>query len=82
MCVCVCVCVCFIRFPSSDSGDTTGANGKSARALYDYQAEDENELTFDPDDIITDIEVIDDGWWVGSFNGARGMFPSNYVELV
>nr|KAG5706854.1 hypothetical protein BaRGS_004189 [Batillaria attramentaria] len=29
----------------------------TAVALYDYQAADEDELTFDPDDIITDIEM-------------------------
>ena len=41
----------------------------------------EDEITFDPGDIITDIEEIDDGWWMGSCHGARGLFPANYVEL-
>jgi hypothetical protein len=60
-----------------------GAGGVSARALYDYQAAEDNEITFDPDDIISNIEMIDEGWWIGDApDGQRGMFPSNYVELI
>ena len=25
---------------------------------------------------------IDEGWWMGDFNGQRGLFPSNYVEPI
>ena len=42
----------------------------------------EDEITFDPDDIIENIEKIDEGWWVGEVNGQRGLFPANYVELI
>uniref|UniRef100_A0A914MNU6 Drebrin-like protein n=1 Tax=Meloidogyne incognita TaxID=6306 RepID=A0A914MNU6_MELIC len=54
-----------------------------AKALWDYQAEDNTELTFNPDDIISDIQMVHDGWWYGrSPNGACGLFPSNYVQLL
>ncbi|XP_043107089.1 drebrin-like a isoform X2 [Puntigrus tetrazona] len=54
-----------------------------ARALYDYQASDDTEITFDPEDIITGIEMIDEGWWRGyGPDGHYGMFPANYVELL
>uniref|UniRef100_A0A672P6D0 Drebrin-like protein B n=1 Tax=Sinocyclocheilus grahami TaxID=75366 RepID=A0A672P6D0_SINGR len=44
---------------------------------------DDTEITFDPDDIITGIEMIDEGWWRGySPDGHYGMFPANYVELL
>uniref|UniRef100_A0A669F0R1 Drebrin-like a n=1 Tax=Oreochromis niloticus TaxID=8128 RepID=A0A669F0R1_ORENI len=57
--------------------------GICARALYDYQAADDTEITFDPDDIITQIEMLDEGWWRGyGPNGEYGMFPANYVELI
>ncbi|XP_043940331.1 drebrin-like protein isoform X2 [Protopterus annectens] len=57
--------------------------GLCARALYDYEAADDTEITFDPDDIITNIEKIDEGWWRGyAPDGGFGMFPANYVELV
>ncbi|XP_030057628.1 drebrin-like protein isoform X1 [Microcaecilia unicolor] len=57
--------------------------GLCARALYDYQAADDTEISFDPDNIITGIEMIDEGWWRGyGPDGHFGMFPANYVELI
>ncbi|XP_008333793.1 drebrin-like b isoform X2 [Cynoglossus semilaevis] len=57
--------------------------GICARALYDYQAADDTEISFDPDEIITGIEMIDEGWWRGyGTDGHFGMFPANYVELI
>ncbi|KAM4850680.1 src substrate cortactin isoform X2 [Urocitellus parryii] len=55
--------------------------GLTATALYDYQAAGDDEISFDPDDIITNIEMIDDGWWRGVCKGRYGLFPANYVEL-
>ncbi|PKU28634.1 src substrate protein p85 [Limosa lapponica baueri] len=46
-----------------------------------YQAAGDDEISFDPDDIITNIEMIDDGWWRGVCKGRYGLFPANYVEL-
>ena len=44
---------------------------------------DETEISFDPDDIITNIEQIDDGWWRGvAPDGSVGLFPANYVEII
>ncbi|PRD28470.1 UNVERIFIED_CONTAM: Cttn [Trichonephila clavipes] len=57
-------------------------SGMSAVALYDYQAADSDEISFDPDDIITNIEMIDEGWWRGECRGQIGLFPSNYVQLL
>ncbi|XP_071338602.1 drebrin-like b isoform X6 [Trachinotus anak] len=63
--------------------EETPDRGICARALYDYQAADDTEISFDPDDIITGIEMIDEGWWRGySPDGHFGMFPANYVELI
>ncbi|MGH0159220.1 UNVERIFIED_CONTAM: hypothetical protein FKN15_037084 [Acipenser sinensis] len=55
--------------------------GLTAVALYDYQAAGDDEISFDPDDIITNIEMIDEGWWRGVCKTAYGLFPANYVEL-
>ncbi|XP_064213899.1 src substrate cortactin [Tribolium castaneum] len=54
--------------------------GISAVALYDYQAAADDEISFDPDDIITHIEKIDEGWWRGLCKGKYGLFPANYVQ--
>ncbi|XP_048202697.1 hematopoietic lineage cell-specific protein isoform X1 [Perognathus longimembris pacificus] len=74
-------------FPSAQagsSGSPAGArdSGTSAVALYDYQGEGSDELSFDPDDIITDIEMVDEGWWRGRCGGHFGLFPANYVKLL
>uniref|UniRef100_A0A8C0Q945 Cortactin n=1 Tax=Canis lupus familiaris TaxID=9615 RepID=A0A8C0Q945_CANLF len=49
--------------------------GITAVALYDYQAAGDDEISFDPDDIITNIEMIDDGWWRGLCKGSLHVFP-------
>lgn len=58
--------------------------GYRARALYDYQAADDTEISFDPGDVITNIEKVDEGWWQGlAPDGITyGLFPANYVELI
>ncbi|CBY32111.1 unnamed protein product [Oikopleura dioica] len=55
--------------------------GICAVALWDYQAEEEDEISFDPGETITQIEMIDEGWWKGTCRGHSGIFPANYVEL-
>ncbi|KAK1785182.1 hypothetical protein P4O66_018595, partial [Electrophorus voltai] len=64
--------------PSYEYGEDLGV---TAVALYDYQAAGDDEISFDPDDIITNIEMIDEGWWRGVCRGAYGLFPANYVEV-
>ncbi|XP_035902769.1 hematopoietic lineage cell-specific protein isoform X2 [Anopheles stephensi] len=56
--------------------------GIQAIALYDYQAAADDEISFDPDDKITHIEMIDEGWWRGWCNNKYGLFPANYVQLL
>ncbi|KAF7647044.1 hypothetical protein LDENG_00178470, partial [Lucifuga dentata] len=70
--------------PTTEDQDLeAGGQGICARALYDYQAADDSEITFDPDDIITRIDTVDEGWWRGCGpDGHYGMFPANYVELL
>lgn len=57
--------------------------GIVAYALYDYQAAADDEISFDPGDTITHIEMIDEGWWKGFHQAtvSYGLFPANYVQL-
>ncbi|XP_077449609.1 src substrate protein p85-like isoform X2 [Stigmatopora argus] len=64
---------------TDDYEDLSG--GVQALAVYDYQGEDVDEISFNPDDIITNIEMIDEGWWKGCCHGRTGLFPANYVQL-
>lgn len=56
--------------------------GQKARAIYDYQGEADDEISFYPDDIITNVEMIDEGWWKGQCHGRIGLFPAAYVEML
>lgn len=48
-----------------------------------YSTEDDTELSFEPGDIISDVETIDKAWWRGSSkDGRQGLFPANYVETI
>lgn len=55
----------------------------SAVAEYDYKKDEDNEVSFEKDDIIIDIEFVDEGWWWGknSRTGDLGVFPGSYVSL-
>ncbi|KAG5182237.1 hypothetical protein JKP88DRAFT_186412, partial [Tribonema minus] len=53
--------------------------GGSARALYDYTAHDNTELSLTTGDVIRVMEKHESGWWVGEKAGVRGLFPANYV---
>lgn len=62
---------------------TLESYGVCAVSLYDYQASDETEISFDPGQIITHIDQIDPGWWQGlGPDGTYGLFPANYVEII
>ncbi|KNC50947.1 cortactin isoform F [Thecamonas trahens ATCC 50062] len=56
------------------------ATKETCTAVYDYEATDDTELSFNEGDVITVLEKIDDGWWSGELNGNVGVFPANYVE--
>ncbi|KAF5962790.1 hypothetical protein FBULB1_13832 [Fusarium bulbicola] len=55
--------------------------GHTAVALYDYEAAEDNELSFPEDATITNLEFPDDDWWFGHYAGQAGLFPANYVQL-
>ena len=57
--------------------------GLCAMALYDFQAFEEAEISFDSGDFITHINQIDSGWCQGLRpDGKYGIFPANYVQVV
>ncbi|KAI9516591.1 hypothetical protein NQZ68_013647 [Dissostichus eleginoides] len=53
------------------------------RALYDYAAQDHDEVSFRDGDMIVNAQHIDEGWMYGTVQrtGKSGMLPANYVEF-
>jgi len=66
--------------PSSGSG---GLSFAKAIADYTPSAATQNEdLAFRKGDEILVLHKYKDGWWKGSLNGAQGLFPSTFVQLI
>ncbi|KAM9319789.1 F-BAR and double SH3 domains protein 2 [Gastrophryne carolinensis] len=73
---------------SNDAEMVSGSlNGDTSvcfvKALYDYDAQTEDELSFPEGAIIRILNKEnqdDDGFWEGEFNGRMGVFPSVLVE--
>ncbi|KAF7225891.1 LIM and SH3 domain protein 1 isoform X2 [Nothobranchius furzeri] len=60
------------------------SSGKRYRAVYDYVAADDDEVSFMDGDVIVDVQQIDEGWMYGRVErtGQQGMLPANYVEAI
>uniref|UniRef100_A0A670JVA8 Myosin IE n=1 Tax=Podarcis muralis TaxID=64176 RepID=A0A670JVA8_PODMU len=52
------------------------------RALYAYDAQDTDELSFNANEFIEIIKEDRSGWWQGRIRGKEGLFPWNYVEKI
>uniref|UniRef100_A0A5F8GYA0 Myosin IE n=1 Tax=Monodelphis domestica TaxID=13616 RepID=A0A5F8GYA0_MONDO len=52
------------------------------KALYAYDAQDTDELSFNANDIIDIIKEDPSGWWTGRLRGKQGLFPNNYVTKI
>uniref|UniRef100_A0A8C5SMX7 SH3 domain-containing protein n=1 Tax=Laticauda laticaudata TaxID=8630 RepID=A0A8C5SMX7_LATLA len=59
-------------------------HSRTYRAMYDYSAQDEDEVSFRDGDYIINVQPIDDGWMYGTVQrtGKTGMLPANYIEFV
>uniref|UniRef100_A0A7M4F364 1-phosphatidylinositol 4,5-bisphosphate phosphodiesterase gamma n=1 Tax=Crocodylus porosus TaxID=8502 RepID=A0A7M4F364_CROPO len=55
----------------------------AVKALFDYKAQRDDELTFTKNAIIQNVEKQEGGWWRGDYGGKKQLwFPSNYVEEI
>lgn len=57
--------------------------GYRAVVQYDYEKAEDNEIELVEGDLVTNIDMVDEDWWMGTNSrGETGLFPSNYVEVV
>ncbi|CAO3609160.1 unnamed protein product [Cunninghamella echinulata] len=69
--------------PASRKPAFARPNEPTARALYTFNGEQEGDLSFNENDIITIVQKSDsqDDWWTGKIGSRQGVFPANYVQL-
>ena len=59
-----------------------GKVGPRARALYSYKSTSEEELSFQPGDIVMLTQRVDEDWLEGTLRGQTGCFPEQFVEII
>ncbi|XP_070332186.1 nostrin isoform X2 [Odocoileus virginianus] len=69
-----------IPSPSSTASGVTQLGNGLCKALYSFQARQDDELDLEKGDIVTIHKKKDEGWWFGSLKGKKGHFPAAYVE--
>ena len=52
-----------------------------AVVMYDYSAQQDDELTLRVGDVIHSIVKLGEGWCEGVLNDRKGVFPDNFVKV-
>ncbi|KAJ8940220.1 hypothetical protein NQ314_010782 [Rhamnusium bicolor] len=70
---------------NASSGRSSPVFGRvrRVRTLYACLGEHDGELSFEPNQIITNVKISQEpGWLEGTLNGKTGLIPENYVEVL
>ncbi|KAG7221921.1 hypothetical protein INR49_016947 [Caranx melampygus] len=66
-----------------NSQQKEAVGGQRARALYNFTSDCDEELSLQVmGDIITNLESIDEEWFLGDLRGKRALVPKNYVQVL
>ncbi|XP_029946136.1 GRB2-related adaptor protein 2-like isoform X5 [Salarias fasciatus] len=74
----------YLNDGSRDSRSPTAAqvSAVQVQAMYDFTAEEDDELGFSVGDVIEVLDRSDASWWKGKLRGKSGLFPANYTMVL
>jgi mitogen-activated protein kinase kinase kinase 9 len=80
----MCFLICPICFVITGSNSSSSSNKQVWIAIYEYEAQGEDELGLKKNDLIEVLSMDyvisgDEGWWTGKCSGKVGVFPCNFV---
>ena len=55
---------------------------RRAKVAFSYAADNIDELSLEPGQIVEVLAEEEEGWWRGKMGGKEGVFPSNFVEII
>ena len=55
---------------------------RRAKVSFSYAADNIDELSLEPGQIVEVLAEEEEGWWRGKMGGKEGVFPSNFVEII
>uniref|UniRef100_A0A667ZVV2 Phosphoinositide phospholipase C n=1 Tax=Myripristis murdjan TaxID=586833 RepID=A0A667ZVV2_9TELE len=77
-----------LRYPINEDtlekiGTAVSTTYCTVRAMYEYKAQRDDELSFTKNAIISNVDKQEGGWWKGDCGGKKQLwFPANYVEEI
>ena len=55
---------------------------RRAKVSFSYAADNIDELSLEPGQVVEVLAEEEEGWWRGKLDGKEGVFPSNFVEII